>query len=271
MGPISDKQRSQKIRVILSSSKRQTFLAALRCLIPNREQMLVRWDQKRLCEELRFMKYYADRNDNRSLISAGAPVIFVNRDRAVMQEELAILYEQMAGKKPEVMQQLAFYMLIDFLHGEDVKRSLVCFHPLLKGNDEIVQFQKAKIHLLMRMGKEAVVDILPSALYTSQEMIDSEKILLQNLGKADRLSQRSEDPKEQTIMDFLSDLRNFRVQRKLYQKQSNPMDVIVFEEGKTYHLPPLGEVCVIEKTLRQEILEVKLKAKSEIYLFRYRK
>lgn len=271
----------EKVLQLLNSEQRQIFLALLRCLIPDAERMQVRLDCRRLKDEFLLMKYYGQPMNNRSLIAAGAPVIFINRDKNVILEELALLFVQMRGQAPGPGEKIALNLLTDILTGTEPKESLIVYNPPVKDRRELIEFQKAKVSLLLQAGRREWQEILTELLYTSAELAQSERKLLQQLTqRRDRevesevLSkkiQEERDEQSEKILQYFSNIRNFRISRVLYQDRTDPLVLIRLEEGETKLLPPLGKVKLIRKELTGEVLSIEVRAKTETYLFRYRR
>lgn len=271
----------EKVLLLLDSEQRQIFLALLRCLIPDAERMQVRLDFRRLKDEFLLMKYYGQPMNNRSLIAAGAPVIFINRDKSVILEELALLFIQMRGQAPGPGEKIALNLLTDILTGTEPKESLIVYNPPAKDRRELIEFQKAKVALLLQAGRREWEEILIDLLYTSAELVQSERKLLQQLTRKREREIESElrngnsreerGEQSEKILRYFSNIRNFRISRALYQDRTDPLVLIRLEEGETTLLPPLGKVKLIRKELTGEVLSIEVRGKTESYLFRYRR
>lgn len=265
----------RKTKFLLSSSRRQIFLAVLRCLRPDEETMQVRLDTARLRDEFLLMKYYGEPFNNRSLIAAGAPVIFVNRDRAVIVCELEHLFFQMRGREPESREKIALNLLIDLLTQTDPKASLISYNPPAGDKEELIAFQKAKVALMQEASEKNWSERMLERLYSSAALIESERSLLagfsENGGKLPRETKREAvQSEEEPVIGYLFDIRNFRLRRPLYEGRADPMEVIRFREGESYTLPPLGKLRVCKKELKDQVLTVELQGKTQIYTFRFK-
>lgn len=270
MKPLDIAAIKEKTEILMHSDQRQMFLAVLKCLIPDSETMQVRVNHGRFREELLLMKYYGNKINNRSLVAAGAPVIFTNRNLPVILEEWETLFEKMTGKPPSPRQKLALFVWTMQMTGEDVKTALIAFHPMITDKKELIDFQKAKVEMILQMDHPQRQELLAKTLYEDETLRGKECELMSVLsgGRFDAGISCGVNTK---VVDFLLDIRNFRIRRNRCKEQANPMAFIRFSEGEVHQVPLLGRVEVTKKIFAGQTLEIHLQGKSEHYIFRYRK
>lgn len=271
MNHLSTQQMNRKINILLQSNKRQMAMAICRCLMPDSRAMIVRSDRNRLKDELVFMRYYGLEENNKSLIAAITPIVLVNRNPEVILEEMSFLFTQVNGKEPSYYEKILLYLLMQRLTEGEAKAAVLAWNPTITEKEQIIAFQKAKIKILMELDKKDISLLVIEGLYCEQSLMEQEKDLLDQLSTRPPAGKEDLPNPNPKLLEFFSDVRNYRLTRYPYKDQGNPMAVIEMIEGKTYRLPPLGEVKIAKKTLIENVLTVDVIGRTENYTFRYRK
>ena len=73
------------------------------------------------------------------------------------------------------------------------------------------------------------------------------------------------------MSEYIIKLRLYKINKKIYSKTSDPRELIKLNEGDVYIDSIFNQIKVISKEFNENILSIKIKAKSGIYVLKFRK
>lgn len=258
---------------LLKSNQRNILLAISRCLVPDRDNMRVILDEARFSDELRLMKYYTNIQKNRSLLSCIAPIAFTNSNINEIIVQSSKAFKILTGHETDTVQQISMFVILNDLKDADIKQELINFDKDIPDKKDIIEFQKAKIKMIISLDKKDYINEIFENLYQQDDIRENDLELFQEL-KAGMSEDMASDDEELNIfdrkmLDYIIDIRNFKITRSLYNEQVKPLDLIKHEKNDSFYIPVLGNVSVLDKVLEDNILKISIKAKSGVYDFKF--
>lgn len=258
---------------LLKSNQRNILLAISRCLVPDRDNMRVILDEARFSDELRLMKYYTNIQKNRSLLSCIAPIAFTNSNINEIIVQSSKAFKILTGHETDTVQKISMFVLLNDLKDADIKQELINFDKDIPDKKDIIEFQKAKIKMIISLDKKDYINEIFENLYQQDDIRENDLELFQEL-KAGMSEDMASDDEELNIfdrkmLDYIIDIRNFKITRSLYNEQVKPLDLIKHEKNDSFYIPVLGNVSVLDKVLEDNILKISIKAKSGVYDFKF--
>ena len=73
------------------------------------------------------------------------------------------------------------------------------------------------------------------------------------------------------MSEYILKLRKYKINKKIYDKKSDPRYLINLNEGETYNDPIFNQINVVSKTFNNNILNINIKSKSGLYLLKFKK
>ena len=73
------------------------------------------------------------------------------------------------------------------------------------------------------------------------------------------------------MSEYITKLRSYKINKKIYNRTSDPRELIKLNEGDVYIDPIFNQIKVISKEFSEDILSMKIKAKSGIYVLKFKK
>ncbi len=277
---IVDKKFSNKLISILFESQYNFFVKSLiRSLTSVPSDLSVALDQSRWKDELVLMKYYYDIKNNRSMAACLAPIIIINKDIEKMMDVLEDIYKIMYGNNNINVKSISIYAILIYTLNLDMKSNLISYKRNIFDQSEIIEFQREKIKLLM-MDEEEILNYTLLHLYNegNEEMRTKDYNLINKFRDIVKekltnniLCTLEYNDSINILSDYLLNLRNMKIIRKVYDKKVNPLDLINMEINNEYMFPLLGNIKIVDKYLNDDILFIEAHSKSEIYKFRLKK
>lgn len=277
---IVDKKFSNKLISILFESQYNFFVKSLiRSLTSVPSDLSVALDQSRWKDELVLMKYYYDIKNNRSMAACLAPIIIINKDIEKMVDVLEDIYKIMYGNNNINVKSISIYAILIYTLNLDMKSNLISYKRNIFDQSEIIEFQREKIKLLM-MDEEEILNYTLLHLYNegNEEMRTKDYNLINKFRDIVKekltnniLCTLEYNDSINILSDYLLNLRNMKIIRKVYDKKVNPLDLINMEINNEYMFPLLGNIKIVDKYLNDDILFIEAHSKSEIYKFRLKK
>ncbi len=74
-----------------------------------------------------------------------------------------------------------------------------------------------------------------------------------------------------TMAEYISKLRQYKINKKIYNQKSDPRYLINLNEGDTKLDPILNQISIVSKNFNDNILNVKVKSKSGTYILKFKK
>lgn len=258
---------------LLKSNQRSILLAVSRCLVPDRQNMRVVLDDRRFADELKLMKYYTNIKENRSLLSCIAPIAFTNNDVNEIMVQSLKAFKILTGIEADIMQRISLFVVINDMKDADMKQALISYDIDTQDKSSIIEFQKTKIKAIISLDKKDYKSEMLKNLYDNDQVLQNDLMILQELKSVMSPDTAFNDEDlnvlERKMTDYIMDIRNFKINRNLYNEQVNPLDLIKYDINENIYIPILGNISILGKELDGKILKMKIEARSGTYDFKF--
>ena len=224
-----------KLISILFESQYNFFVKSLiRSLTSVPSDLSVALDQSRWKDELVLMKYYYDIKNNRSMAACLAPIIIINKDIEKMMDVLEDIYKIMCGNNNINVKSISIYAILIYTLNLDMKSNLISYKRNIFDQSEIIEFQREKIKLLM-MDEEEILNYTLLHLYNEgnegmrtkdYNLINKFRDIVKEKLTNNILCTLEYNDSINILSDYLLNLRNMKIIRKVYDKKVNPLDLI---------------------------------------------
>ncbi|MEG1312144.1 MAG: hypothetical protein RSD47_09080, partial [Romboutsia sp.] len=74
-----------------------------------------------------------------------------------------------------------------------------------------------------------------------------------------------------SMSEYIYKLRTYKINKKMYDKNVDPRNLISLNEGDTVVDPILNQITVVSKDFSENILKLGIKSKSGIYSLKFKK
>ena len=74
-----------------------------------------------------------------------------------------------------------------------------------------------------------------------------------------------------SMSEYIVKLRHYKINKKLYDKNSDPRYLINLNEGQIYNDPIFNQIKVVSKNFNNNILNINIKSKSGLYILKFKK
>jgi hypothetical protein len=74
-----------------------------------------------------------------------------------------------------------------------------------------------------------------------------------------------------SMSEYILKLRMYKINKKIYDKKSDPRYLINLNEGDTYNDPIFNQIKVVSKNFNNNILNINIKSKSGLYVLKFKK
>ena len=74
-----------------------------------------------------------------------------------------------------------------------------------------------------------------------------------------------------SMSEYIVKLRQYKINKKVYDKNSDPRYLINLNEGDTYNDPIFNQIKIISKNFNNNILNINIKSKSGLYVLKFKK
>lgn len=277
-----------------------------KCLIDDKTQRYVYVDNNRLKDELIYYNFYGIKPEYDDILNILLPLILANTNIKKSEDEVVgliqkyvkylkkenYLFEYILGA---VIYNSLIHILIDNKNIEyndllqSLKEKIIGFSIELEKTN-MIKFQMARISAIQTIdnyidmkisdyedGK--IITNLLNAIYdiyieereeNNQGILSIKKSILSILGEDPDLNVDNIDFIE-SMSHYIVKIRNYMINKKLYNLNSDPRSLIKYNEDDIVLDPILNKISIISKYLNDNILYIKIKAKSGEYNFKFKK
>ena len=275
-----------------------------KCLIDDGKNRFVYIDSNRLKDELIYYRFYGQVPNYNSILNLLLPVILSNNNIDRSQEESISLIQKYAKYlKNEskmfdfILGALIYNSVIHYL----IENKNISYEELLQGAKEriiglsielekiqMIKFQMSRINTLQLIDKfidgkcedyndDNIIGTILNILYDiyiedrlveNDGVISIKKSILSILGE--EINQNIDNIDFILSMsEYITKLRIYKINKKIYDKKSDPRALISLNVGDEYIDPIFNKIEVLSKEFSENILKLKLKAKSGIYILKF--
>lgn len=277
-----------------------------KCLIDDKIQRYVYIDNNRLKDELRYYNFYGIKPSYDDILNILLPLILANTNIQKSEDEVISLIEKYVKyfKKEDnlfeytigaLMYNALIHYILDNKNIEYdrllqlLKERIIGFSIELEKLN-MVKFQMARINAIQLIdnyidlkvddyddGK--IIKNLLNVIYdiyieernvSNIGILSIKKSILSILGEESKLNMDNIDFIEQ-MSHYIIKLRKYVINKKTYDLNSDPRNLIKYDEGEIVCDSILNKINIASKELRDNVLHVKVKSKSGEYNFKFKK
>lgn len=277
-----------------------------KCLIDDAKQRCVYVDENRLKDELIYYRFYGDKPKYNNILNILIPIMLSNTNIQKSEEEVVqlikkyvkylkkdeLLFEYLIGA---ILYNVVIHSLIENKNIEyadllqKMKEKIIGYSIDLDKLDTI-KFQMIRINSLQQIDKyidlkaeehnddkiiSTILNILYD-IYIENREVDNDginsmkKSILSILGEEENLNIDNIDF-ILSMSEYISKLRKYKINKKIYIQNAEPRKLIGLKEGDTTIDPILSQITVVSKDFTNNILSIKVKSKSGIYVLKFKK
>lgn len=271
-----------------------------KCLVDDVKQRYVYIDENRFRDELRYYKYYGNMDRNTNFLNASIPLILSNNSIEKSTDNVYNLMFKYASfmKCGAYRYGLAAVIYNEVIHAiiedkgisyEDIfsiiKSKIIEFNPSVD-KSETVKFQMYRIGIISSIDnyingetdekRDPVIDLF-NVLYDiyveERECCDDGMKSIKNtiMSILDTEEYENNDGFIESMGDYLIKIKNYKLNKKFYEMEANPLGLINLSEGEEFNDPILNRIRILSKTMDGSILNIKIGSKSGEYNFRFMK
>ena len=277
-----------------------------KCLVDDKTQRYVYIDNNRLRDELIYYKFYGEKPEYNNILSILLPIIISNTNLAKSEEEVVALiqkYVKYLKKEEYLFEYILSSILYNSVIHNIIEDSTIEYKDLLqKGKEQIIafkidldksntiKFQMARINAIQEIDKYIDLKVQD---YDSIKILGSLLNILYDIYIEDREAKDygSESIKKSilsilgdyenqnidnidfilSMSEYITKLRTYKINKKIYDKNSDPRYLINLNEGDTYNDPIFNQITVVSKVFNNNILNINIKSKSGLYVLQFKK
>ena len=285
---------------------RSLIVINTKCLIDDKTQRYVYVDNNRLKDELRYYNFYGTKPTYDDILSILLPLILANTNIQKSEDEVISLIQKYVKyfKREEnlfeyIIGALIYNALIHYiLENKNIeynellqllKERIIGFSIELEKLN-MIKFQMARINAIQLIdnyidlkvsdyenGKiiknllNVIYDIYIQERHVSNiGILSIKKSILSILGEESNLNIDNIDFYEQ-MSHYIIKLRKYVINKKTYNLNSDPKNLIKYNEGEVVSDAILNKINIVSKELKDNILHIKIKSKSGEYNFKFKK
>lgn len=277
-----------------------------KCLIDDNKQRYIFIDNNRLKDELIYYKYYGEKIRYNNILNILLPVIISNTNIQKSEHEVVSLiqkYVKYLKKEEYLFEYILGAVLYNIVIHTLIENKNIEYNELLQVmKDKIIgfsieldklstiKFQMARINIIQQIDKyidlkveeynnEKIIvnllNILHDIYIEDRECNDEgcksiKKSILSILGDEEICNIDNIDFII-SMSEYISKIRAYKVNKKVYDKNIDPRNLISLNEGDTFIDPIFNKIVVVSKVFTDNILKLNIKSKSGIYTLRFKK
>ena len=277
-----------------------------KCLIDDNTQRYVYVDNNRLRDELIYYRFYGEKLNYNNIINILLPVITSNTNIKKSEDEVVELIQKYVKffKKEDnlfeyILSSVLYNAIIHYIIEDKnieykdllqkIKERIIEFTISLDKSNTI-KFHMARINAMQQIDKYIdlkvqdydndkilvnLLNILYDIYIEDREVKDCgsksiKKSILSILGDDENNNIDNIDF-ILSMSEYIVKLRHYKVNKKLYDKNSDPRYLINLNEGDTYNDPIFNQIKVVSKNFNNNILNINIKSKSGLYMLKFKK
>ena len=277
-----------------------------KCLIDDKTQRYVYIDNNRLKDELRYYNFYGTKPLYDDILNILLPLILANTNIQKCEDEVVSLIQKYVKyfKKEDnlfeyILGAVIYNALIHYLlenknieYGDLLqllKEKIIGFSIELEKLN-MIKFQMARINAIqlidnyidLRINEyedKKVIRNLLNVIYdiyieernvSNRGILSMKKSILSILGEEVNLNMDNIDFLEQ-MSHYIIKIRKYVINKKTYNLNSDPRNLIKYNEGDIVSDAILNKINILSKELQDNILHIKVKSKSGEYNFKFKR
>ena len=277
-----------------------------KCLIDDKTQRYVYIDNNRLRDELIYYRFYGEKPEYNNILNILLPLIISNTNIQKSEEEVVELIQKYVRylKKEEYLFEyiLSSVLYNSVIHNIIEDKNIEYKDLLQKTKEQIIgfnidldkpstiKFHMARINAIQQIDKYidlkveeydnnkilvSLLNIIYDIYIEDREVKDSgsesiKKSILSILGNNENTNIDNIDF-ILSMSEYILKLRIYKINKKIYDKKSDPRYLINLNEGDTYNDPIFNQIKVVSKNFNNNILNINIKSKSGLYVLKFKK
>lgn len=277
-----------------------------KCLVDDEKQRYVYIDNKRLKDELIYFRFYGEKLEYNNILNILLPVILSNTNINKSEDEVvSLIHKYIKYLKKEdftfdyilgsvlyniIVQKIVENKNIEYIDLLQVMKERIIEFSIELDKVKTIKFQMERIKIIQEIDK--YID-LKAEDYNDKKIVGSLLNILYDIYIEDRevpndgiksikksilsiLGEKENNDIDNidfilSMSEYIYKLRNYKINKKMYDKNVDPRNLISLNEGDTVIDPVLNQITVISKEFSNNILKIDLKSKSGIYSLKFKK
>ena len=277
-----------------------------KCLVDDKIQRYVYIDNNRLKDELRYYNFYGTKPSYDDILNILLPLILSNTNIQKCEDEVVSLiqkYVKYLKKEDNLFEYILGAVIYNALMHYLLENKNIEYNDLLQLLKEkiigfsieleklnMIKFQMARINAIQLIDNYIDLKIdeyedgkiirnLLNVLYdiyieernvNNTGVLSIKKSILSILGEESNLNMDNIDFLEQ-MSHYITKIRKYAINKKTYNLNSDPRNLIKYNEGDIVSDAILNKINIVSKELHDNILHIKVKSKSGEYNFKFKK
>ena len=277
-----------------------------KCLIDDNTQRYVYVDNNRLRDELIYYRFYGEKPSYNNIINILLPVITSNTNIKKSEDEVVELiqkYVKYFKKEDNLFEYILSSVLYNAIIHYIIEDKNIEYKDLLQNiKERIIEFTISldKLNTIkFHMARINAMQQIDKYIDLKVQDYDNDKILINLLNvlydiyiedrevedcgsksiKKSILSILGDDENNNidnidfilSMSEYIVKLRHYKINKKLYDKNSDPRYLINLNEGDTYNDPIFNQIKIVSKNFNNNILNINIKSKSGLYMLKFKK
>ena len=277
-----------------------------KCLVDDKIQRYVYIDNNRLKDELRYYNFYGTKPSYDDILNILLPLILSNTNIQKCEDEVVSLiqkYVKYLKKEDNLFEYILGAVIYNALMHYLLENKNIEYNDLLQLLKEkiigfsieleklnMIKFQMARINAIQLIDNYIYLKVedyqdgkiirnLLNVIYdiyieernvNNTGVLSIKKSILSILGEESNLNMDNIDFLEQ-MSHYITKIRKYAINKKTYNLNSDPRNLIKYNEGDIVSDAILNNINIVSKELHDNILHIKVKSKSGEYNFKFKK
>ncbi len=277
-----------------------------KCLVDDKIQRYVYIDNNRLKDELRYYNFYGTKPSYDDILNILLPLILSNTNIQKCEDEVVSLiqkYVKYLKKEDNLFEYVLGAVIYNALMHYLLENKNIEYNDLLQLLKEkiigfsieleklnMIKFQMARINAIQLIDNYIYLKVedyqdgkiirnLLNVIYdiyieernvNNTGVLSIKKSILSILGEESNLNMDNIDFLEQ-MSHYITKIRKYAINKKTYNLNSDPRNLIKYNEGDIVSDAILNKINIVSKELHDNILHIKVKSKSGEYNFKFKK
>ena len=277
-----------------------------KCLVDDKIQRYVYIDNNRLKDELRYYNFYGTKPSYDDILNILLPLILSNTNIQKCEDEVVSLiqkYVKYLKKEDNLFEYILGAVIYNALMHYLLENKNIEYNDLLQLLKEkiigfsieleklnMIKFQMARINAIQLIDNYIYLKVedyqdgkiirnLLNVIYdiyieernvNNTGVLSIKKSILSILGEESNLNMDNIDFLEQ-MSHYITKIRKYAINKKTYNLNSDPRNLIEYNEGDIVSDAILNKINIVSKELHDNILHIKVKSKSGEYNFKFKK
>lgn len=277
-----------------------------KCLVDDKIQRYVYIDNNRLKDELRYYNFYGTKPSYDDILNILLPLILSNTNIQKCEDEVVSLiqkYVKYLKKEDNLFEYILGAVIYNALMHYLLENKNIEYNDLLQLLKEkiigfsieleklnMIKFQMARINAIQLIDNyidlkvedyqdgKIIINLLNVIydIYIEERNVNNtgvlsiKKSILSILGEESNLNMDNIDFLEQ-MSHYITKIRKYAINKKTYNLNSDPRNLIKYNEGDIVSDAILNKINIVSKELHDNILHIKVKSKSGEYNFKFKK